>query len=93
MRKHEINFITYDTETRELTLRLSISRFNGSKRVRGSSIGAPPKEAPPGPPPPAGRPPWKYSLLERDWVAWSTHAPTPTALRAAFPGLAAWAHW
>ena len=92
IRKHEINYISISTETRELTMRLSWARFNGSKRVRGASIGAPPKD-PPAQGSTPGKPMWKYSLLARAWVPWATPAPTPKELRVQYPGLAAWAHW
>ena len=91
LRKHEVNFISYNTETRELTLRLSLARFNGAKRVRGATVGVPPKDPPPGAV--AGQPVWKYSLMERDWVPWATRAPTPAELAVRYPGLAAWQHW
>lgn len=79
--RHAINFISYETETRCLTLRLSLARFNASKRVRGASIGGLPPHAPPG----GGG--WKYSLLEGDWIPSSTPAPTIGELMRAFPAL------
>jgi hypothetical protein len=91
-RKHELNYLSYDTETRELTLRVSLARFNGSKRVRGASVGAPPSE-PPAQGTVAGRPWYKYSLVERKWVPWATRAPTPAELHARYPGLQEWSHW
>ena len=87
LKKHEYNFIAYDTETQQLTVRLSLARFNASARVRGASVGAPPVGAPPG----GGR--WKYSLLERMWVASSTRAPTPRELKERYPAGPQWLYW
>ena len=91
--KSQVNFISYDTEAQRLTVRLSLARFNASKRTSGASVGKPPDGDPPGPPAPPGRPKWKYSLLGAKWVPWSTPAPTWRELRVAFPGLSEWVHW
>lgn len=91
LKKHAINFISYDTETEKLTVRLSIATFNASRHVSGASVGKPPAHRPPGAVP--GRPAWKYSLVTRDWVPWSTAAPTVAALRAKYPEYGEWVHW
>ena len=87
LKKHEYNFISFDTETQELTVRLSVARFNASVRVRGASVGPPPAD-----PPPAGGT-WKYSLLLREWVPNSVRAPTPRVLKERYPACAQWMHW
>ena len=85
--RHEYNYVSYDTETQELTVRLSVARFNASKRVRGASVGTPPADPPPG----GGT--WKYSLLDRAWVPASHHAPTVAQLKARYPAGPAWMFW
>ena len=87
LKKNEYNFISYDTEKQELTLRLSVARFNASLRVRGASVGPPPLQPPPG----GGK--WKYSLLARDWVSSAVRAPTPRELKERYPSGPKWMHW
>jgi hypothetical protein len=79
------NDLLYDTEKAHLRVRLSLARFNASKRVRGASVGAPPEEE-------AKEQQMKFSLLERKWVPKTTKAPTPAELNAAY-AVPAFAHW
>jgi hypothetical protein len=87
LKKHQYNFISYDTEAQALTVRLSVARFNASLRVRGASVGKPPEMPPPG----GGK--WKYSLYERAWVPGSVRAPTPRQLKERYPAGPSWMHW
>ena len=75
-----INFFAYDTDTQKLTMRLSVARFNASKRVRGSDVNVNP---------PTDGERYKY-VLSQGWVPLSTRAPTPWELRRAMPGGPAW---
>ena len=52
------NFLRFDTETKTLTLRLTIAAVRNTTNLGGAAVGAPPDEG--------GR--WKFSLLERRWV-------------------------
>lgn len=87
LKRHEYNFLSYDTASQQLTVRLSVARFLGSTRVRGAAVGKPPAE----PAAAGGR--WKFSLLERCWVARSTPAPTPRQLKERYPTGAPWLWW
>ena len=87
LKKHQYNFISYDTEAQSLTVRLSVARFKASLKVRGASVGKPPSEPPPG----GGK--WKYSLFERDWVPNSVRAPSPRELKQRYPSGPRWMHW
>ena len=41
--RRDLNTLLYNTETQELRIRVSLARFNNSKRVRGASLGKAPK--------------------------------------------------
>ena len=75
-----INFMAYDTETQKLTLRVSVARFNASKRVRGADV----NEEPPND---GAR--YKY-VLSQGWVPLATRAPTTWQLRRAMPAGPDW---
>ena len=76
-RERDVNNMLYNTETQELRLRLSLARFNNSKRVRGAPLGKAQRGE-------SGEP-LKYSLLACDWVPRSERAPTPAQLLARHP--------
>ena len=75
-----LNYLAYDTDTQQLTLRLSVARFNSSKRVRGADVHEPM---------PDDGQRYKY-VLSMGWVPISTHAPNAWQLRRAMPPGPAW---
>ena len=83
---HKRRFELLDTQKASLRVRVSLARFNASKRVRGASVGAPTAAQVD-----SGQP-MKFSLLERKWVPRETKAPTPAQLLAAY-GQSPFAHW
>ena len=63
-------FLRFDTETKTLTLRLTIAAIRNTTKLGGAAVGAPPAEG--------GR--WKFSLLERRWVRRSQPLAAPKTL-------------
>ena len=81
-RERGVDDLLYDTEQKMLRVRISIARFNASKRKRGAAVGKPPESDEP----------LKYSLLECDWVPRSRRAPRWDELVARHPA-PLWTHW
>jgi len=86
-KKTESNMVSMDPETLEFYMRVSIVRFNASKRIRGADVGGPAEAAS------SSAEPVKFDAVHRAYVPRSAKAPTPREMKSAYPGPPTFAHW